>query len=377
MKDIILYNLVLNAWQLCDPNDEDVSTCPAEKAERTLDSIINRYEAENNDVAPNDATFSICIHAWCKSNRPDAAARAEKILRLKEQYLDRVEGVVIRATDYNSIISKWRADPDKGPARASELFEAMAQKCNESEAYQCPTTVTFNSLLAVYAKSNDQKAAEKAEEYLRRMNGLNAAEKTNIQPDMISYRTCIDAWIRRKTSLSPPKVEALVKDLIDKYQNQGREDLRPDSNVLDLILKACNLAPITWNMNKGEKETIEIANRTFTLLRGRNEFNAQPTHSTYAFMFRILSRHMNFADPRYDLLMKSLWTQCCRDGLVSEFTLESLRRSVTDSTFFECIGHEIEGKPDSVTVASLHRDWRRNVAAKRKSAPLKQEILIK
>ena len=90
------------------------------------------------------------------------------------------------------------------------------------------------------------------------------------------------------------------------------------------------------------------------------------THSTYAFMFRIYYRHMDLNDPRYELLMKNLWAQCCRDGLVSEFTLESLRLSVKESTFFECIGHKREGKKaESVKVRSLCSDWRRNVAAKR------------
>ncbi|KAL7488908.1 hypothetical protein ACHAW6_014501 [Cyclotella cf. meneghiniana] len=356
--DIILHNLVLNAWQNFDPI----------KAEEHLSWLCACHESDK-DLSPNDASFSICIHAWCKSTRPNAAEQAERILRQKEAFLNRVDGLVIRTTDYNSIISKWRDDPEHGPKRAALLFEEMLQKSSRSKSYQCPTDVTLNALLAVCAKSIDDKAAEHAEDILKRMSHLYEDKKSNILPDVISYRTCIAAWIRRKSSESPHKVEALVNDMIDKYKNHGRDDLRPDSNVFDLILKACNLAPTAWNAEDEDKRngrTISIANRTFTLLRGENEFNAKPTHSTFAFMFRIFNRHMSFTDPRYDLLMKNLWAQCCRDGLVSEFTLESLRKSVTESTFFECIGCDKGGKTvESITVGSLPREWRRNVSPKR------------
>ncbi|KAL3805330.1 hypothetical protein HJC23_009037, partial [Cyclotella cryptica] len=288
--DIILHNMVMNAWQSFDPN----------KAEEVLNRLCVCHEKGDKDLSPNDASFSICIHAWCKSTEPDAAEQAERILRRKEAFLNRVDGLVIRTTDYNSIISKWRRDPENGSERAALLFEEMLQKASKSEVYQSPTDVTLNALLAVYAKSNDDKAAQNAEDHLRRMNQLYEDKKSNILPDVISYRTCIDAWIRRKSTVSPEKVEALVKDMTDKYKHEGRDDLCPDSNVFDLILKACNLAPSTWNIEAADRRhdhTIAIANRTFTLLRGNNEFNAKPTHSTYAFMFRIFNRHMDFTDP--------------------------------------------------------------------------------
>ena len=361
--------MALNAWQGCEQSNSEVATInPPEKAEEILDLLCQYHNLKNSDISPNDASFSICIHSWCKSSEPDAAHRAERILRRKESFLDEVDDLTIRRTDYNSILSKWKDSLDEGPEHATNLFEDMMRKSKESGAYQNPDEFSFNTLLAVYAKSNDDKGAEKAEEQLRQMNQLFDEKKTNIQPGMISYRTVMNAYIGRKAKETPRKVEELVDEMIGKYKLQGRDDLRPDSSTLDLILKACNLVPETWADEVANNEVIEIANRTFTKLRGKNELKVKPTHSTYAFMFRIFNRHMDFTDPRYDLLMKNLWTQCCRDGLVSEFTLESFRLSVKESIFFKCIGDENRGKnAERVKLISLPHDWRRNVAAKRKS----------
>lgn len=359
----------MNAWQQCEKSsDVTSSVCPSAKAEEILQLLCNQYKAGNRDVAPNDASFSICIHSWCSNSEPNATERAEGILRLKEEFLNQVDGLTIRTTDYNSILSRCKDDPDGGQKQAIALFEAMLMKSSEAEAYQPPNEFSFNTVLSVHAKSNDDRGAEKAEAFLRQLNKLYDEKKTSVQPSMISYRTVINAYISRKHSDAPQKVESLVDELFEKSA-QGRDDLKPDSIVLDLILKACNLVQRTWFADAKEKadtQIIEIANRTFTKIRA----NSQQTHSTYAFMFRIFNRHMNFNDPRYELLMKNLWKGACRDGLVSEFTLESLRQSVKESTFFDCIGRPRGfNKAGSVKVGSLDHDWRRNVTAKRQNTP--------
>jgi hypothetical protein len=54
LVDIILYNKVMNAWRLCELENDDDSISPAEKAQDILDSICDEPE-----LSPNDVTFSI------------------------------------------------------------------------------------------------------------------------------------------------------------------------------------------------------------------------------------------------------------------------------------------------------------------------------
>lgn len=55
LVDIFLYNKVMNAWRLCElENDDETSISPAEKAQDILDSIC-----DGGELLPNDVTFSI------------------------------------------------------------------------------------------------------------------------------------------------------------------------------------------------------------------------------------------------------------------------------------------------------------------------------
>lgn len=366
--DIILFNKVMNAWRLCEPNNNDNVISPAEKAQEILDSICEEHDL-GGELSPNDVTFSIGIHAWCKSNRSDAANRAEQILRRKEEYAKKCNDVKIKTSDYTPIISKWKDDHVNGPKRATLLFEEMLRKYDNVESR--PDTATLNTLLDVYAKWRGRNLAHKAELYLHKMNRLHEEGKIYFSPDVISYRSVIDAWIRSWSEDSPQRVSSLVDEMIHKYRIEGRNDLRPDSNAFNLILKSCSTAPATWEgketQEKGDDHPIAIANRVFTMLKTENEFSAKVTHATYSYMFTIYRRHMAFQDTRHSSVMQNLWRHCCRDGMVSKFSLESYRESVLEHDFWEGIGgkHNFErlGKIDieKITVDDLPVHWRKSV----------------
>ncbi|KAL7496991.1 hypothetical protein ACHAWT_005399 [Skeletonema menzelii] len=364
------YNNIINAWCECEKNGDN-STSASEKAE----SILS-YLFEHETLSPNNASFGFCIKAWCKSNRPDAAERAEQILRRKELFAKEHSNVYIAASDYNQIIAKWRDDQVNGPDRARKLFKEMDQNYgNTAEVKSRPNIVTFNSLLDVLAKSKSRDLAEECEELLQQRDELFKEGKSSILPDIISYRSCIDAWIRQWQKDSPQRVEALVKDMIKKYSVEGRTDLRPDADLFNLVLKACAHATVTWHedIEKEANDTpISIANRTFALLKGKNNFNAKPTHATYAFMFVAYKFHLNFDNSRYTPLLLMLWKQCCNDGVVSQFALESFRDCVLDYQFWKAIGGKERYaalgtmEPKMIKVEDLPQEWKRNVKPPRR-----------
>ena len=316
----------------------------------------------------------IGIHAWCKSNRSDAAERAEQVLRRKEEYAKKYNNVQIKPSDYTPVISKWRDDPE----RATLLFEEVIKRYGgKSDDRSRPDAAPLNALLDVYAKWKEKNLAYKAECCLRKMNRLYEEGSICFSPDVISYRSVIDAWARSWTRESPQHVSALVNEMIHKYQKEGRNDLRPDSNAFNLILKACSTVSATWEgkdvKEKGDDHPIAIANRVFTMLKAENEFGAKVTHATYSYMFTIYKRHMDFRDKRHSSVMQNLWKHCCRDGMVSEFSLDTFRESVLEQDFWEGIGgkdnFESIGKTDidMITVEDLPAQWRRGVLPLKRS----------
>ena len=279
----------MKAWRLCGEPSQ---------AQAVLDSIIDKYEAGDDDtLCPSDESFSICIQAWTQSNQSDAAERAEKILWKKDEYAKTNDKIIVKPSDYFPIIPLYKRDVDNGSKRATKLFEQVLEKYSNSS--HKPDSHTLNALLDVYAKS--RKGGHQAEHVLKHMNSLHKEGKTSILPDVISYRCVIDAWIQMWTSESE-RVEALVNEMIDKYKNEGREDLCPDTNVFNLILKACCHAPAMYasNDDKGNNHPIAIANRTFSTLKRKNEYGATASHATFSFMFHIFRQHMDFMkDKRY------------------------------------------------------------------------------
>ena len=369
--DIILYNKLMNAWRLCEQSNEDESISPAENAQDILDSICEKFEAGEGGVeelVPNDVSFSLVIHAWCKSNRPDAPERAEKLLRRKEEFAEKFSNIRILPSDYTPVISKWRDDPAKGAERATLLFEDVLSRYGNSEEVQSrPTAATLNALLDVYAKWHERNLADSAELCLERMKRSHDEGRGCILPDVVSYRSVIDAWVRSWDRDSPRRVDALVNEMIRLHTDEGRDDLRPDINAFNLILKACSTAPAMWGGMKDDVDghPIAIANRTFATLKGKNQYGATATHATYSFMFNTYRQHMHFRDKRYPTLMGSLWRHCCRDGLASQFSLDSFRLSVLELDFWRAIGGRSDKfdrlNAEDVTVKDLPAEWSKNV----------------
>ena len=252
----------------------------------------------------------------------------------------------------------------------------MLNRYGDSEEGTRPNSFTLNALLNVYAKRFEYKhLAEKAEQYLRRTNQLHKEGKCCILPDVISYRSVIGAWIRQWRAESPTKVYALVKEMTAKYEQEGRKDLCPDGNTFNLVLKACSHAPAMWNEKdvaaKGDGHPIAIANQVFSLLKRKNKYGATADHATYSYMFCLYRQHMDFHNERYPPLMHTMWKHCCKDGLVSQFSLESFRNSVLEPDFWKAVGGQDRyrqwGKTDmqSIVANDLPKEWCRNVSLKR------------
>ena len=359
------------------PFNTTMSTSTAEDAQAILDSLCEQHEAGvEGAISPNDVSFSLCINKWVKSDRPDAVEQAEHVLRRKEDFAKTFPDIKVKPSDYNSIIQCWK-DHENGPERATRLFEEVLQKYGSTEEQLLqPNAGTLNALLDVYAKCSARNMGSQAELVLKRMNQLHKEDNICILPDVISYRSVIDAWIRMWHPTGPEKVEALLNEMIDKYKHEGREDLCPDSNAFNLVLKACSHAPAMYANQeaeeKGDNHPIAIANRIFPTLKRKNEYGATVTHASYSFMFNIFRQHMDFRDKRYSTLVQNLWKHCVRDGLVSKFSLDSFRNSVQEDDFWIAIGgkqrYERLGKEDfdKISVKDLPPEWSINVASKPK-----------
>ena len=56
-----------------------------ERAEALLRRMEDLSKVDKYDVRPDTITFNTCIKAWCNSDRPDAAYKAEEVLSILEK----------------------------------------------------------------------------------------------------------------------------------------------------------------------------------------------------------------------------------------------------------------------------------------------------
>ena len=145
-------------------------------------------------------------------------------------------------------------------------------------------------------------STDKAEEMFR----LHSDGKGCIMPDVISYRTLIDAWIRSWDRDSPRRVCALLKKMAQLYKCKGRDDLRPDVNGFNLILKACSHSLAMYDKaTLPNRETIILSPSRqdlphYTMSEGfvRWEFNSLATSGK-------CSRRRNTTDPGFSYILVS------------------------------------------------------------------------
>jgi hypothetical protein len=94
--------------------------------------------------------------------------------------------------------------------RAEAILDHMQKQYKEGTTDVQPNTVTFNTVIDAYAKSQDPSAPEKAEALLYRMEAEHKAGNMDAKPNVISFNTVINAWAKRGDTDGAQRAEAIL-----------------------------------------------------------------------------------------------------------------------------------------------------------------------
>ena len=186
----------------------------AEKATTILERMeyLKRF---GHSIKPTVHSYSIAISAWAKCGIPEAAEMAEGILN---RFMKEYDEVLL-------------------------LLLLQNEKLFQYEEEIRPNNVVVNSVMDAWACSGSAEAGEKAQALLHRMEGLSRVEKYNIQPDTISYNTCIKAWCNSNLPNSPIMAEQVLSKLETnpQYPNRGSDGnliVRPNRLSYNTVINA-------------------------------------------------------------------------------------------------------------------------------------------
>ena len=188
--DSIMFNCAILAWAYCSGtlrelrDESGKAIIPAERAEMLLHKLLEMRDNDTLQIAPMAQTYNLVLDSWAKSHRRDAAERALRLMREMP-----AAGVSPDECSYNSVLHAMSKQTDLiWVTKAEELFAELQAFSNSGQ--MTISDMTYSVMMNVYGKSIDRDGPQKAVRILRDM------KEKGVQPTVISYNSCIDAFAR-------------------------------------------------------------------------------------------------------------------------------------------------------------------------------------
>lgn len=206
------------------------------------------YEHLDPALRPDEISYNTAVHAHARARD---AARAEEVLRRMSRYhreyhgrlailsedeegLEEGEGHEPRywnpakptARTLTSVLHAWKRTGNA--VRAARVLDVMERS---DDVDVRPDTVTYNTVVAAWASSDDPSGGLEAQRILDRMN--DPASSATAAPDIITYNSVLHAWASRAVDEHGAlQAEALLERL------EAHPDLSPDARSHASVLDA-------------------------------------------------------------------------------------------------------------------------------------------
>ena len=320
---------VISAWTKSGAKTEG-----AERAEYILNRMVDfkekmastEGESEYAErLSPDTVVYNSCIGAWARSGDPRAGMKAEALLHLmEEQSQNGMKNMAPDSITYNTVINCYANSRHITAAKSAEKvlkkMEIAASKDDTASKRIAPNTRTYNQVLKCYASSKLPGAPQRADAILKYML---LSRNQYIQPDLISFCTCLDVWAKSKEAGKATKSYDLLQKLIQLYQLSGNEKLKPTAMVYNTVLNCCAFSAYTEDMEK--KKAISIAVSLFNELK--QSTITEPDAITYGTFIKCIANLVPVGEVR-NRMASDIFKKCADEGLVNALVFDEIRRTV-------------------------------------------------
>uniref|UniRef100_A0A7S2YEH4 Pentacotripeptide-repeat region of PRORP domain-containing protein n=1 Tax=Entomoneis paludosa TaxID=265537 RepID=A0A7S2YEH4_9STRA len=334
--------------------------------DRLAKGLLSEMELEQGAprvrIKANVRSFSTVMDAWSRLGDYEAAQKCEALLQTMKDEYEETGDLALQPNliTYNTLLSAYAKCGY--PAKCMELLERMSDENVE------PDVISHNSVLQALARSRDEDQGERAEAYLRK-----AMNKVRLNGR--SYTTCMDAWSQEGC---PERAHALLKEMLSNYERTGNENLAPNvitystiihayavSSVPDKAVKAQALFRdmIARNIKTNQVTTNALLNacassppsaEVIAMLKGVYQTVVRANKADHFTFGTVLKACSNFF-PDDASFATLVFEEACRRGQVSEGVLKQLRFAVPADVYFTLVGEEHD------QVAEIPQEWKRNV----------------
>lgn len=197
-------------------------------------------------ITPNARSYTKVMNAYANAGTPASAIKAEELCMGMIQNIKDNGGsdssnnddVLLPTTrSYNAIIQAYSNSGMHARAQKAEefitkmesLYEENKNDDKSSIKIIKPNTINYNTILTAYANSGMADAADHTERILR-----NVIER----PNVISYNACIDAWAKSGHSDSGVKAFELLQEMNELYESSQNERVKPNTRSYNSVMNA-------------------------------------------------------------------------------------------------------------------------------------------
>ena len=207
----------------------------AAAAENVLSLMFQEYINNDNDLAkPNVRVYTNVLHAWRKSKSVDAHVRCERIIDEMRHLSEAGIAPECRPDTYAyTVLFHCLADSDC--ADASEIAERQFKKMKEDSTSTKLDAIAYSTLLNIFTKS--PATHERAEELLWEMVTDHKGGNQKAKPHTRNFNTVLAMWAKSNDPDSARRAQVLVERLI-QFREEGILRVQPDEYTYSLLLKS-------------------------------------------------------------------------------------------------------------------------------------------
>jgi hypothetical protein len=103
-----------------------------------------------------------------------------------------------------------------------------------------PDRYTYNTLINVWAKSNERGSAARAEHVLSVMEKRFRDGDHDFKPNTRTYTSVIDAWAKSGEKAAARRAEQILNNMISRYEATGDPDVKPNVHTANAVCNVSN-----------------------------------------------------------------------------------------------------------------------------------------
>jgi hypothetical protein len=318
----------------------------------------NLYMERTSDVRPDSLCYKLVLHTLSRSAQVDKTFEVDGILtKMKDRQM------VIDSECFDFAIKTWlnsakhpeTVDVHGSARRADELLREMGDMFYRTATVVVkPTLTNYNDVILAWSKSDENGAAQRAEELLDEMEKLYKEGDETMRPNYETYTWIIEAWSRNRTPIKLNRAKDMLQRMMKDYETGGNESAKPTIDTFHAVAQTC--ATFSAGSDADKSKALRLAIQTVHDLKKFDGCDANS--STYRILLEACSNLLPVGKERSKAI-ETIFKNCCAEGLVDKRVLEQFQLGAPFELYRKTIllgaaGVDSDGK-------TLPDEWSRNL----------------